>query len=772
MVVSVENRDYLPNYLVTASLWSTATSAKGTASMGRQSNMGTSDRVVRSMLGCSLIYLAFFNSALINDTLLNAAIGIFGVTNLISAIVGICPAYLLSNISSRLGYLQKLDPADNEPYVEAAAEEQSIDLALMRRKLLLSVSVPMFLILLLFAWTVFLQKHDSALLQMSQKQDAAALIAVQLTENNTNAISVETELSDTPPSESAIIQELIIDTDLFLLHDSKLNQIDTSFEKGIKQYDLIRALRDEIGPFSLLLENQQRGMITVNDTLYIWSTTRVGSREQWVTAAWVNPGEHVMTAHLLSSRFFVVVLVVIWMAIWSSMYIVRKFSDNVKDNAKKLYLRSMQDPLTRLPNRLKIDSIIASHSKNLQSHSECIALMMVDLIGFRDINDTMGHVISDELLTRVAHLLRELENNDVTVLRMSGDVFCLVCKTTQNRIEASRIANMIHDKLEHTHELGGVPIAVQVRIGISSYPIDSTDPQDLVRLADIALTQAKSQRVKDCFYQHEQDSHSVRKLTLLSRLRTAIEQDELTLVFQPKVNILDNSLAGVEVLVRWTDAEYGAVSPVEFVTWAEKSGLINKLTRWVMIAAEQQCREWRDRGYVIPFAVNLSPTNLHDKKLIPLVKRLVEKGSFGNGMLELELTENAVMEDPDKALATMKILKNMGVSFSIDDFGTGLSSFTYLRKFPVTNLKIDRAFVMDSDDSDRDAVLLQSMVSLGHSLGCIVTAEGVEDQISLDKLKSFKCNQVQGFHVCKPLQADQLIAWLAHSEWSVSRKVA
>ena len=175
---------------------------------------------------------------------------------------------------------------------------------------------------------------------------------------------------------------------------------------------------------------------------------------------------------------------------------------------------------------------------------------------------------------------------------------------------------------------------------------------------------------------------------------------------------------------------------------------------------------------MIPVAVNLSPINLHDRELVPLITQLIEKGSFGNGMLELELTENAVMEDPRKALETLKILCGTDVSSAIDDFATGLSSFTYLRRFPVRNLKIDRAFIMDIDKSDKDAILLQSMITLGHKLECMVTAEGVKDQASMNKLRSFQCDQVQGYFVCKPLPADELIRWLTQSDWHPVRQVA
>lgn len=734
-------------------------------------NMGTADRIARFVVGVFLVYIGFINSGLIGDSLLNVAVGAFGVANVISAMLGICPAYLLVNIST-LGARASSGIAQEEQICPVAATQPAVaDSEPLRRKLLLSVVMPMLFLLGVFGWTVFNHNVQLEFTELSKTQDAAAQLVEQFIESSDEERpNASQQLASA--AGRVLLGNLLADTGVFMLHDAQLNRIPMIFEKGTDHQYVVDALRDEIGPFNDLGNGYKRGMMAVGDDRFLWSTTQLANKTQWITAVWQKPELHSVYSQLFSTRFMVIVLTLAWMAIWSAFYIVRKFADNVEDNSRQLYLKSLHDSLTGLPNRLKIEAVISAHAQQFKRDKECLVLMMVDLIEFRDINDTLGHVIGDELLTRVASLLQELENDKTTVLRMAGDVFCLVSVTSQNRMDTCLLVNTVHDKLEQTHELNGIPIAVQARVGLSSYPVDSTNPQDLVRLSDIALAQAKRQRVKDCFYQYEQDTHSVRKLSLLSRLRTAIEQDKLTLAYQPKVNILDNSLAGVEVLVRWTDEEYGPVSPVEFVTWAEKSGLIDKLTRWVVVTAEKQCQLWRDQGFSIHFAINLSPTNLHDEKLLPLISDLVKNGCFGNGMLELELTENAVMEDPDKALETMNVLSKLDVSFAIDDFGTGLSSFTYLRKFPVTNLKIDRAFVMDVDESDRDAILLHSMVKLGHSLGCVVTAEGVEDQSSLERLRSFNCDHVQGYHVCKPLPADQLMNWLSNSDWTTERKAA
>lgn len=731
--------------------------------------MGTVDRVTRFCFGCGLGYLGLFKSAVIDDALLNFIIVTFGCMNVLSALFRICPAYLLVNFSTAKPTAEA--KAAGHPLETSSLIEHSGEIVKLRRKLKLSVALPMLALLGIFGSIVVDLDHQFELSTITRKTDLASAIASNYLSSQSNTIAHTGYQQDKDIAQS-ILDNSLASTPVFFLHDSTGRIIPSAFDKGVGNSAILAQAQALIAANSLKSDATTRGVINIAGKNYIWASYPVGLSDRWFMALTPNSRHMTLSDQLFSSRFLVIILAVVWLAIWSSTYVVRKFIDKMEDNARTLNHRTLHDALTGLANRVKVSQLVMQRAQSLKPGKESIVLLLIDLVDFRDINDTLGYKLGDQLLIQVAGQLKGIATPKTDIGRMGGDVFCLMAVTQIDRIQASRLSNAVHDTLEHIHELNGIPIAVQARIGMAFYPSDSEGADELIRFADIALAQAKAQRLKDCYYQHEQDTHSIRKLTLLARLRTAIEQDELTLVYQPKVDIAAHTLVGVEVLVRWNDSQYGQVSPVEFVTWAEKSGLIDKLTRWVLTAAEKQCREWRNRGLSIPVAINLSPTNLYDTELVSLLTRLIEHGSFGNGMLELEITENAVMEDPEKALQTMLLISKMGVSFAIDDFGTGLSSFAYLRKLPVSNLKIDRAFIMDTDESDRDAILLRSMIELGHGLGCVVTAEGVEDQSSMDKLRTFGCDYVQGYFVGKPMSADLFLRWLESSDWVPVSKAA
>lgn len=734
-------------------------------------NMGIADQVARTCVGILLAYLGFLKPDVINNNLLNTVVGVFGLLNIVSATARTCPVYLLINFSTR-----KDQSAERSVSVESNILDKSrqrLAATRLRIKLLLSVVIPMLILLIIFGSMLFDMNYNYKLSTISKNPDVASDVASNhLQIVKATSIGASEQALEATKTTIRMVEEGIKDVDLFYYHDSSGTPIESPFDKGLEQSALLTAIIELHQSGINAKDNQARGTLRIDQKIYIWSVMNAGPSDRWFTSIIPSPTGYTVYGQLFSPELIVIFIAMVLMSTWASAYIIRKFLSSIESSAQQLQHRTLHDPLTGLPNRLSIEGVISKRMASLNENTECIALLMLDIIDFRDINDTLGYALGDKLLVEIGNNLSEIDPDNIDVVIMGGDVFCLVCKTDLNRLSVSRLSNEVHDSLEQLHYLDDVPVAVQIRVGVSFYPTDSTQVGELIRCSDIALAEAKTLRLKDCYFQREQDTHSIRKLTLLARLRTAIEQEELTLVYQPKIDIQNNQLVGVEVLVRWTDEQYGAVSPVEFVTWAEKSGLIDKLTRWVLTAAERQCREWRDRGYVVPFSVNLSPTNLYDSELIPLVAKLIDKGSFGNGMLELEITENAVMEDPEKALQTMKMLNNMGVSFAIDDFGTGLSSFTYLRKFPVNNLKIDRAFIQDVDENDKDAILLQSMINLGHGLGCVVTAEGVEEQESFDRLKEFGCDHVQGFLVCKPLTADKLIRWLDTSDWLSIRSAA
>jgi EAL domain-containing protein (putative c-di-GMP-specific phosphodiesterase class I) len=291
------------------------------------------------------------------------------------------------------------------------------------------------------------------------------------------------------------------------------------------------------------------------------------------------------------------------------------------------------------------------------------------------------------------------------------------------------------------------------------YPEDGGDADTLLRRADVAMYVAKQTRGGYAVYTPDQDHSSSERLSLVGALRRAIADDDLRLVYQPKVDCRTGAVAGVEALVRWTHPQYGPIPPDRFVPLAEQTGLIRPLTRWVLNAAVSQARQWHDEGLMLSMAVNLSAHDLQDTELPRRVAGLLERWQVGAEWLKLELTESALMADPARALQVLTELCDLGVRIAIDDFGTGYSSLGYLKRLPAHEIKIDRSFVADMAAEERDQAIVRSTIDLGHNLGLAAVAEGVEDRQTLELLRGLGCDLAQGFYLSRPLPAERVAAW-------------
>ncbi len=736
------------------------------------------DRVARISVG--LLGVLFSSSLLFVSPshIISVIAGVLGGALLTSGILDYCPVNKLWNrkihstateessqgnsaITATTDAIENLStskPAQTKDSKLANFEE-------MRLKLYVSISVPLLIVFLISANQIIHLSHDLDVKQILSEHHVTARLTLKQHE-------LEVQNRD---SEVKTLSQVISTTKAplaLLIHDDAGKTIPSARNMTLVDHTVSQLLLEAIRSTELSSGDTTQGWFDHNHNHYLWTSVGSKNSDIWATILINVPMTHSIWSFLFSSKLVILFAAVLWFAIWSCRYVTIKFREKMTEGQRELEYNSRHDGLTGLPNMMQFETILYQRLPPLQSIDKGLTVMVLDLSNFRDVNDTLGYKLGDQLLKNVASGLTEVMADHGNVFRVSADVFSIISTATEDHGKTIRLANRIHDSLELHKELKGVPINVSGRIGIASYPVDTADPKELMRLADIALAQAKNLSWKTCHYQAEKDTHSVRKLSLLARMRGAIENNEMSLVYQPKVDIQNNKIEGVEALVRWVDSEYGAVSPIEFVTWAEKSGLIDKLTHWVLRSATAQSLEWRSRGIYLPIAVNLSPLNLTDPDLIPLVHELLHTGNLSSDMLELELTENAVMNDPTTALKTMSALHDMGINFAIDDFGTGLSSFTYLRKFPINHLKIDRVFVMDPDLADRDSVLLKSMINLGHSLQCVVTAEGVEDQTTLERLQEFGCDYVQGYHVARPMTGDDLLQWYSSTEWNPERRAA
>jgi diguanylate cyclase len=423
------------------------------------------------------------------------------------------------------------------------------------------------------------------------------------------------------------------------------------------------------------------------------------------------------------------------------------------------------DALTGLPNRVLLDDRLAQSIVHAEHSSQPFAVMVLDLDRFKLINDSLGHRAGDELLNRVATRLRGVVGDIDTVARVGGDEFVLVLPSTASRAAAEKLAQAAIDALKVPLKIAGVDLHTSTSVGIAFYPADGTQPEALIAHADAAMYCAKQRgrNNQQCF-EAGMDTDTRDRVKLESDLHGALVQQQFELHYQPKVDAATDYFHSAEALVRWRHPERGLIMPEDFIPLAEDCGLINGIGEWVLREACRQCREWQREGLPpLRVAVNVSASQFRQGNLLAVIERALKDASLDPGCLELELTESAVMTDPEESAQILGKLNSMGVLVSVDDFGTGYSSMSYLRRFPIDKLKIDRGFVKDLMTRADDASIVRAIISLAHSLRLKVVAEGVETPEQLDSLKSMGCDQYQGFHFSPPLSPAEFGALVRRS---------
>jgi diguanylate cyclase (GGDEF)-like protein len=428
--------------------------------------------------------------------------------------------------------------------------------------------------------------------------------------------------------------------------------------------------------------------------------------------------------------------------------------------SSKLRRQALHDALTGLPNRTFLHREGARAIGAARRHDMSAALLLIDLDRFKEVNDTLGHDHGDELLVEVADRLgRALRTQDV-LARLGGDEFAILLPEVPHRGAVAEVAARLHRTLEDPFALRGVALTLEASIGVAVYPDDGRDLTTLLRRADVAMYEAKQSGSRIESYARERDPYSPERLALLAELRQAIDRDELVLHYQPKVSLADGEVIGVEALVRWNHPVRGELAPGEFLPLAERTGLIADLTRWVIRAALAQCRAWVDQDVRLPIAVNLAAANIVDATLPQVVGALLEEYELPGALLECEISEHTVMSDPRRATEVLAQLRALGVRLSLDDFGTGQSSLSYLKRLPLDEVKIDRSFVMGMARDEGDAAIVRSTIDLARHLGLEVVAEGVESAEIYDDLAELRCDVAQGFFLSRPVPADALREWM------------
>jgi len=445
---------------------------------------------------------------------------------------------------------------------------------------------------------------------------------------------------------------------------------------------------------------------------------------------------------------------------------LRQVNQELLKTNKDLEHMALYDSLTGLPNRYLVQDRLERGLCSAERDGGCLTILMVDLNHFKEVNDTLGHHVGDVLLKEVGVRFRQQLREVDTVGRLGGDEFAIILPHTDAEGAAS-VAGHLHHALETPLELEGGSFRVAASIGAAIYPQHGRDWPTLFRRGDIAMYTAKQGSDRFSVYNPEYDRHSPGRLSLMADLHKALELGQLELFYQPKLDLCSGAIVGVEALMRWHHPEHGMVPPDVFIPILEQSGLLKRHTYWALETAIAQCKAWSDRGWDLGISVNLSMCNLRDRDLPDRVNSYIREYNVHPAALVLEVTESTVMQDPDNVSEVLDNLVAVGIQFSIDDFGTGYSSLSHLKRLSVSELKIDKSFVMEMVVDSDDAVIVRSTVDLAHNMGLRVVAEGVENDDCLVMLREMGCDLVQGFHIAKPMPAAQFDYWLRQSAWRV-----
>lgn len=429
-----------------------------------------------------------------------------------------------------------------------------------------------------------------------------------------------------------------------------------------------------------------------------------------------------------------------------------------------LLYRARHDSLTGLPNRVVLHETFEGLADRLRAGARP-AVMLLDLDRFKEINDTLGHEVGDDLLTAIAQRLECVAgHDDALTCRLGGDEFAVLLRDADSADAALERAQRICDALERPFDIGGMSLKIGASLGLALYPEHGANSHQLLRAADVAMYRAKHHGLGVSLYDRRTDTHSADKLLLLAELSEALDEGQLVLHFQPEKELRTGRIVGVEALVRWRHPKRGFLAPGEFVPLVEASELIHPFTRAVLGMAMQACGRLRREGFACQMAVNLSARNLVDDRCVQDIERQLRAHELSGEDIVVELTETAIMHDTTQVAGLLDRLDQQGVGLALDDFGTGFSSLANLKRLPLDFLKVDGSFVRDMTSDEHDAIIVRSTITLAHNLGKKVIAEGVEDAAAERLLREMGCDIVQGYHLARPMPLDELIGWIHRQE--------
>jgi diguanylate cyclase len=431
----------------------------------------------------------------------------------------------------------------------------------------------------------------------------------------------------------------------------------------------------------------------------------------------------------------------------------------ISNREQEIAYQAFHDGLTSLPNRASLQERLERAIERAKEAGQTLAVLMLDIDRFKEINDTMGHAIGDLVLVEMAKRLQANLRVGDTVTRFGGDEFVVLIESVESN-DVPRIADSLCHSVTAAVRVQAMDLFLDVSVGVAIYPEHGHFAEDLLRRADIAMYDAKHARCGLKIYETGRDALHLHRLSLVNDLRRAIPHEELVLHYQPKATLGSRHINHVEALLRWQHPRHGLIPPDDFIPLAEQSGIIRQLTKWVMREVIRQCAQWAEQGLDVGVALNLSAMDLGSGDLPDILSSYLAEYGVSPDRLILEVTETAVMRDALYSLGVLNRLKACGVRLAIDDFGTGYSSLSHLKRLPVDELKIDRSFVVSMAHDSDDAVIVRSTIELAHNMGLTVVAEGVEDAHALAMLEGYRCDMVQGYLISRPLPAADIAQWL------------
>ncbi len=432
--------------------------------------------------------------------------------------------------------------------------------------------------------------------------------------------------------------------------------------------------------------------------------------------------------------------------------------------------QALHDTLTGLPNWSLLEDRLRQTVLGSARRDEISAVVMIDFDHFKDVNDTYGYAVGDAMLREAGARITQSVRATDTVARVGGDEFAVLLPAVGTRDVAERVARKILTSFEQPVGVDGHKFDIAASIGIALFPAHGSDADTLRRRADIAMYVAKEAQAGYAVYSESNDRHRVGYLAVAHELRRAIDGDELLLHYQPKAHLRSGLVTRVEALVRWKHPERGMVPPMQFIPLAERTGLVKPMTLKILDMAMAQCVEWQNRGTPISVAVNLSTRTLQESFLPELIQSLLERWNVEPQFLKLEITESCLMSEPDRVIAMLEKVQDLGVHLSLDDFGTGYSSLAYLRRLPVDEIKIDKSFVKEMTKNSSDVEIVRATIDLAHNLGRQVVAEGIEDSDTWDMLNNLGCDLGQGYYLSPPLAPEALSEWLDATRMGLLRR--